>query len=652
MEHAGTSRRIVEVAAIAALLAAALAPAVTAAASLSVEGGTIVLGRSAAVPVLFRIDEPPGSEILPLRLSVNVGRFSEPARLGPGRYRATYTPPTTQFPQVALVAVWRETGADARIDFLRMPLFGRTRIEVTAEAGAEVRARVGLDTFGPAVADRRGHAEIPIHVEPGVHECAVVVREGSAKEATHRVKVEVPPYNRLTAALVPHAVVADGRSTVRVDVLYDMGGAHPAPERIRVRPSLGKVTFERGAGGLYTYRYVPPPETPATNVTFEVSVEDDPAAHATATLALGLPPPARVVVSGPARRLRAGSGAREPVSVLVLDAAGMGLPGLEVTATAAGKPLAPAGYRGGGQYEFTAAAPEVFPPGGRLPVRARASGGGKTVDGSVELPVDAPPIPSTAIARIEPSIVPADGRTEARIVVEVRDAAGLPLDDAQLQSFASHGTLGAARGRGSGAYELAYVPPAELPQGGAELWIVDASRTFERRFPIPLRPPTHRLSLGIGGGYTRAPGDASGPRIVGAAWAPVAGPFGVGLSATYGTAAKTVHAVDGALSTRTTATFVPLALALGVDVHSGRRVTVTVGGGAALAWAEFTSSISREIARAFGAGWLGFGDLRLRVGPGQAVLGLSYGSARVSTARYQIDPLGLSATLTYRLGIL
>jgi hypothetical protein len=95
-----------------------------------------------------------------------------------------------------------------------------------------------------------------------------------------------------------------------------------------------------------------------------------------------------------------------------------------------------------------------------------------------------------------------------------------------------------------------------------------------------------------------------------------------------------------------------VALALGVDVHSGRRVTVTAGGGAVLAWAEFRSSISGEIARASGAGWFGFGDLRLRLGPGQAVLGLSYGSARVSTATYQIDPLGLSATLTYRLGIL
>ncbi len=50
---------------------------------------------------------------------MNVGSFSEPMRLGPGKYRVTYVPPTTRFPQVALVAVWRETGTDARIDFKR-----------------------------------------------------------------------------------------------------------------------------------------------------------------------------------------------------------------------------------------------------------------------------------------------------------------------------------------------------------------------------------------------------------------------------------------------------------------------------------------------------------------------------------------------------
>jgi hypothetical protein len=634
---------------------AALEPGAARGASISVEGGAIVLGNTQSSPVVIRVDEAPGTEQLPLRLSVNVGQFTEPIRLGPGKYRASYTPPATRFPQVALVALWRETGADARIDFLRIPLFGKTRVRLAARPRAEVRARVGIDAFGPVLADRGGRAEVPIHVEPGVQQCSVTIREASGAELTRQVPVEVPPYNRLTAALVPHAVVADGQSTVRLDVYYDLKGAQLDPERIRVTPSLGKATFERGARGVYTYRYVPPPDVPASNVTFQVSVAGDPAARATAQLALGLPPPAAVLVTGPSRRLRVGSGATGAVTALVVDAAGMGLPGLEVTATAAGRPLPAPTYRGGGAYELPLRAPDVYPPGGVVPVRVRARGTGRTVDGSLNLQLDAPPVPSSISARFVPAQLPADGSTEARLVLEVRDVAGGPLEHVQLVSLATHGVLGAAQERGNGLYEQVYRPPATLPDGDAAIRVTDASGSFERRFPIPLRPRGRRLLLGAGGGYTRSPGDASGARGFVDAWVPFGGDvarFGAGLSAAYGAATKTVSDPGGTLRSRTTATFVPLSVRLGWDAHAGRRLTVTVGGGAAAAFAEFRTSLSGEVAHGVGLGGFGFGDLAWALGPGQVVLGLSWGSVPVQTARYRLDPGGLAGTLGFRVGVL
>jgi hypothetical protein len=143
---------------------AAASPAL--AASLSVESGAVVLGKTESAIVTVRVDEPPGDEERPLRLSVNVGSFSEPRRIGPGKYRATYLPPQTRFPQVALVAVWRETGPDARIDFLRLPLFGQTSLAVSAPRGAQVTVEVGLDTYGPLPADARGEVRVPIIVPP------------------------------------------------------------------------------------------------------------------------------------------------------------------------------------------------------------------------------------------------------------------------------------------------------------------------------------------------------------------------------------------------------------------------------------------------------------------------------------------------------
>lgn len=639
-------------AAVAAALLSTLQPGAVRAASLTVEGGAIVLGETQSSTVLLAVDEPPGTEGLPLRVAVNVGHLSEPVRLGPGRYRATYVPPATRFPQVATAAVWRETGPDAPIDFLPIPLRGITQVRVAAPPRAEVRARVGTALSGPVTADRSGRAEVPIRAEPGDRECAVIIRDAGGGEVTRSLPLQLPAYNRLAAALVPHAVVGDGRSAVRLAVHYDAGGADVAPERIRVTPSAGTVTFERSGGGVTTYRYVPPPGLAEPGVTFRVSVAGDPAAEASAQLTLGIPPPATVIVTGPQARLRAGSGAAVAVTALVLDAAGMGLSGLEVTATARGRTLPPPLDRGGGLYELALAAPEAYPPGGVLPVRVWASSGPATAEGSLDLQLEAPPVPATISARFVPRLVPADGATEAKLLVEVRDGAGMPVNHVQLVSVATHGIVGSPTERGNGVYEHTYQSPGALPDGDAQLRVSDATGSIERRFPIPLRPAPHALLVGAGAGYTQAPGDASGPRALVEAWVPFGGPeveLGAGLQVGFGRATKTVS--NGALSSRSEATFVPMALKVGWAAYSGRRFSVTLGAGLAAAVAEFRTSLSGEVARGFGVGWLGFTDLGWSLGPGQVVLGLSVGAVPVQTPDARIDPGGLSAALGYRLGV-
>ncbi|MHB8876564.1 MAG: hypothetical protein ACYC8T_22950, partial [Myxococcaceae bacterium] len=200
-----------------AAIAACLVTAVSAhGSSLSLDDGAVILGRVESMGVTLRVDEPPGSEDRPLRLSVNVGSFGEVTRVGPGKYHAVYVPPPTRFPQVALVAAWRETGPDAPIEFLRIPLFGVTRIPVTAAAGAEVRIGVGPDSFGPLRTDRKGQAVVPAIVPPGVNDAVLSVKERSGLESTRGIPIEVPPYNRLTAALVPHALIAEGQSYARL----------------------------------------------------------------------------------------------------------------------------------------------------------------------------------------------------------------------------------------------------------------------------------------------------------------------------------------------------------------------------------------------------------------------------------------------------
>jgi hypothetical protein len=647
----GSSRRARWAAAALTLAAASAAQG----ASISVEGGAIVLGRTESSPVVIRVDEPPGTQDLPLRISVNVGSFSEPTRVGPGQFRAVYTPPPTRFPQVALVALWRETGPDARIDFLRIPLFGMTRVPVVAKSGALVTAKVSLDTFGPVLADRRGRAELPIVVQPSDTRCEVTSRERNGATVTKQVPVEVPPYNRLTAALVPHAVVADGRSHVRLDVLYDLGGAGVPPDRIRVKPSIGSVSFQRASRGRYTYRYTPPAATTATSVSFEISVANDPQALASAQLSLGLPPPARILVNAPAKPPRVGSSAPVPVNVLVLDAAGMGLPGIEVSGSANGQLLPAPAYLGGGQYEFSYRAPATYPPGGLVQFVATAtSPAGQKVAGSINWQLEAAPVPHSATARLVPSPVPADGRTEARLILEVRDASGQPLEHAQLVAVASHGTLGRMEERGGGVYEHTYVPPAALPDGEATLRVVDSSGTFEQSFPIPLRRRSHRLLLGLGGGYTYGSGDASGPRASGEAWVPFCAGgacFGAGLAVGFGMASRTVTDPGGTVRSDTEATFVPVTVKVGYEAFAWKRLSVTLGGGGVATWARFESALAGGQQQGWGLGWMGFVDLGCALGPGQALLEISYGSSAVETDDYRINPGGVSALATYRVGI-
>jgi len=647
MTAARTSR------ALAALLL--VAPGAARAASISIEGGAIVLGKTESSPVTIRVDEAPGTEDRPLRLSVNVGSFSEPVRVGPGRYKAVYVPPPTRYPQVALAAVWRETGPDARIDFLRFPLFGLTRIPVSAKAGAEVRARIGFDSFGPVTADRRGAAEIPVTVGPDVHEAQVAIKDRSGASVTKTVPIEVPPYNRLTAALVPHAVVADGQSWVRLEVLYDLGGADVPPDRIQVRPSVGTAAFQSAGRGRYVYRYVPPIDTTAAAVAFSMSVQGDPVARAATRLTIGLPPPARVLVRAPVRPLAAGSPESSVLGVVVMDAAGLGLAGQKLEVTGNGEPLAPVVYKGDGLYEIPYRAPAAYPPGGLVQFQAAvADPSGKRVAGSANYQLQAAAVPGSVRAFFAPSPVPVGGRSAARMELDVRDAAGLPLEHAQLILVASDGTAGKLEEKGRGRYETTYQPPASLPEGETVLKVVDANGGFERALPVPLRSDPRRFLVGVTAAYAMSPGDVAGPRFGFHAWIPWragGATLGLGLDVGYGTATRTVTDPTGTLSSRSDATFVPVALKVAYEALAGRRLALSFGAGAVATLGRFKSSLAGPEQVGWGFGGVGFAAGSWSLGPGQAFLELSYAYAPVETTDYRLDAGGPAATVGYRVGI-
>jgi hypothetical protein len=634
-------------------LAALAAPAAPRASSIAVHGGAIVLGKTPSATVTIQVLEAPGTEERPLRLSVNVGAFSEPVRIGPGKFRATYVPPPERYPQVALVAVWKETGADAQIDFLRLALFGTTSVPVKGQPGASVWVVTPFQEFGPVAIDAKGKASVPVEVPPNVRTVDVRVKDPNGATTKRAVGIEVPHYNRLTAALVPYAVTADGKDQVKVHVFYDLDGAGRTPDRVSVDASAGSASFERTQNGRYLYSYVPPPGTSAEDVKFAIGIGGDAVAKASARVVLGLPPPSKVVVKPPLVPLVPGAKNTGTVSILVMSAEGLGLPA-KVQVTASAGNVGEVTARGNGLYDVEWTPPADY-GSGFVQFRATAvDAKGRNASGAANYQLNAAAIPKTVVARFDPALVPMDGQSRATVSLDVRDAAGVPLDKAALLAVATDGSLSALVSQGGGRYEATYTAPAGSSEGLPTLRVADAGGTFEQRIPLPLRENPYRLLMGARLGWGTSLDDLSAGRVGLDVWHPFrAGRawLSVGLTVTASQASRTVTDPASGLSSTSEVTFVPVSLRLGWEAYATRKLSLVLGAGATAAFASSRTSLATSASSASGLGGVGFVSAGWALGRGQVFGELSYGTAKLSTAEFELNAGGLAFDVGYRVGL-
>lgn len=399
-----------------------------------------ILGQVQEVPVRIRAPAEGSVAGRPLRLSVNVGRFGPIRRVEPGVYESTYRPPDAQFPQVAFVAAWRETGPDAEISFFRIPLHARTEVPVRARSGASVSVQVGDQIFGPVVADG-GRARIPIVVPPGTDQVLVVSRlQGRESQAT--VSAGIPPYNRLTLAASPYKIPSDGQAYATIHAFYDREGGLE-PEQLRLRAPGGRLNFVRRQGQALIYRFVPNRTSAARTVRVEGEVRRDPASKAFVDIELGLPMPERVAAPiGAAWRWDG----RTPYgfTAFVTDRLGLGVDGLDlvITSTPAVQGIATVRPLGEGQYrvqlEPQPATP--FPPEGRLPVGVRVRQR-PALGTEASIPLVAAPWPTDVQVRTAPARPEAQPRRPVEVEVQARDASGQPHSRPLVLGVAEGGEL-------------------------------------------------------------------------------------------------------------------------------------------------------------------------------------------------------------------
>ncbi|WP_240360471.1 hypothetical protein [Pyxidicoccus caerfyrddinensis] len=186
------------------LLAAPLAWAAPPGVTVSWTPARVVLGQDTRVTVEVRV--PAGSG--PVRGAASSGTFAR-ERMEGGEVRAfEWTPPSVRYPLVAVLTFWLEGGTDASeakpLDqaVVRIPLLGKTQLDVSTAAGASVVVEVGGTRFGPVQADDSGRARVPVEVPPGVRSASVLAtRETLRTRAT--IPLDPPQEVPLVAALTP-----------------------------------------------------------------------------------------------------------------------------------------------------------------------------------------------------------------------------------------------------------------------------------------------------------------------------------------------------------------------------------------------------------------------------------------------------------------
>ncbi|MCK6549472.1 hypothetical protein L6R52_26770 [Myxococcota bacterium] len=343
----------------------------------------IILGEVEDISVVIELPDTPETEGRPLQIAANVGRVEAPERVAPGKYRVKYRVPPTKFPQAAILAVWHETGPDAPVDFLRIPLSARTRIPAKAAPGAEVRVLIGDDAFGPVVADRSGNAMVPVVMPPGAREVIVESAERGGRKTT-TLPVKVPPYNRLAMAVTPYLLNPDGKVHVSVHVYHDDANP-PAPERIQVSVPNGELKLESSQRGYYRYKFTPAVWKNERELAIYATVSGDETSSARATIMLGNPVPERLVSRTPPTSLPADGASTKIIRVLALDHYGLGVRLQQVRAATTDGQVGAVRETGGGHYEVVLTAPSELPKAKKLTVTLSLT---PPVGATLTLPVD------------------------------------------------------------------------------------------------------------------------------------------------------------------------------------------------------------------------------------------------------------------------
>jgi hypothetical protein len=352
----------------------------------------LVLGQDAASSMTFTLTDARGTPVpgLSLKAQSNAGTVSAVVDAGGGNYTATFTPPTTPFPQVAVVSVWALEDPEGINGFFRIPLVGAVRYPVeTRRPNASIEFTVGDTTFPAVTADANGRAEVPIEVPPGIGSAKVKLTETSGATSDLQIDLQVPPANRLAMGGLPEFLPADGESEAKISLFAVDAKGRPADgQTINLLASQGKVTNVKFVGdGRYEAMFKAPALDSAARVRLTATIQGEEAVS-TQTYELGLEPgvPGEVRLTAAPEQLTPND-KKVALTAHLLDDKGQPFQGSQsvVFRTAEG-PIN--NTKVGGQGVFTAELPVVWNVRTRVQALASIRGNRQPVTQLVALPLD------------------------------------------------------------------------------------------------------------------------------------------------------------------------------------------------------------------------------------------------------------------------
>ena len=212
-----------------------------------------VKGRDEAVLVEVAIPPEAGAE--PPRLLASAGRLEPLERIGPGRFRARYTPPATRQPEVvALFAVAPRCPTcttPAAFGAARLPLAAAIDLPGETDPGVSTYVELAGTVFGPVTADQAGRFRLPVVVPPGVSQGVARSVSALGNERLKPIDLGLPPAPRLACLALPDRLPADGAARAAITCLAwtATGEADPAAG-LELAAARGTVLGQWRDGGL------------------------------------------------------------------------------------------------------------------------------------------------------------------------------------------------------------------------------------------------------------------------------------------------------------------------------------------------------------------------------------------------------------------